>query len=307
MVPHVEAAAGPVDGQPVAPSAIFAGLATLDVIQLVERLPLPDQKVAALDFLLAAGGPAANAAVAFAACGGEPLLVTALPDHPLTATVVDDLTAHGVAVDAAVTYEGPPITASIMITRSTGERAVVSPTASATEQDFSPGPLPALDGIGAVVVDGYFRSLSIPIAAAARERGIPVVLDAGSFKPYTDQVLAAVDIAVVSSDFAPPGTGGEPDAVFAYLAAAGTSIAVITRGALPMQWRAGDHGGEVRVAPVGSVVDTLGAGDFLHGALAYRIAALGLDVARLPEDLDFAADVVGRSLGSFGTRAWLRG
>ena len=288
------------------PRAMFAGLATLDVVHLVERLPRTDQKATALDFLLAAGGPAANAAVAFAACGGAPSLVTALPQHPLTATVTDDLEAHGVAVEIAGTYDGPPITASIMITRATGERAVVSPTGAATGEALASSPAPDLDGVDAVLIDGYFRSISLPLAAAARARGIPVVLDAGSFKPYTDEVLAAIDVAVVSADFRPPGTEGEPDAVLAYLAERGVRAGVITGGSRPIVWRAEGYGtGEVPVPRLGAVVDTLGAGDFFHGAITYRIAALGLDLERLPHDLAFAADVVARSLGSFGTRAWL--
>jgi sugar/nucleoside kinase (ribokinase family) len=306
MVPHVKADEGRADASARATQAIFAGLATLDVIQLVERLPLPDEKVAALDFALAAGGPAANAAIAFAACGGAPCLVTALPEHPLTDTVTDDLEAHGVRVERAGGYSGPPITASIMVTRATGARAVVSPTISATDEPIAAASMCGLQGVGAVLVDGYFRSLSLPLAFAARSRGIPVVLDAGSFKPYTDEVLAAIDIAVVSDDFAPPGTGGKPDAVLAYLGERGVKVSVITRGERPIVWRAGNASGEVEVQGLDKVVDTLGAGDFFHGALTYRIAALGLDVARLPEDLSFAADVAARSLGSFGTRAWLR-
>ena len=36
---------------------VFAGLCTWDVVHLVKRLPSPDEKVAALDFFTAAGGP----------------------------------------------------------------------------------------------------------------------------------------------------------------------------------------------------------------------------------------------------------
>jgi sugar/nucleoside kinase (ribokinase family) len=54
-------------------------------------------------------------------------------------------------------------------------------------------------------------------------------------------------------------------------------------------------------------VDTLGAGDFFHGALAFRIASMGLDDARFADDLAYAARVAGESLASFGTRAWLAG
>ena len=296
---------------PPAACAIFAGLATVDIVQLVERLPHPDEKVAALDFLVAAGGPAANAAVAFAYCGGGALLVTALPAHAMTALIVSDLGGHGVDVSVAAAYEGAPITASIMVTQATGERAVVSPTGTATNANPEPTALPDLTGIGAdrvgaVMLDGYFRAIGLPLARAARERGIPVILDAGSHKHYTDEVVAAVDVAVVSHDFVPPGTDGNTDAVFAYLRSLGVTHAAITRGESEILFVTPSGEGSVPVGRV-DVVDTLGAGDFFHGALAFRIASMGLDDSRFADDLACAARVAGESLGSFGTRAWLAG
>lgn len=291
------------------PNALFAGLATLDIVQLVERLPRPNEKVAALDFLVAAGGPAANAAIAFAHCGGRASLVTALPDDSMSAPITADLVAHGVDVSVSASHDGPPVTASILITRSTGERAVVSPSGVATSGDpLSPRGeafvVPPLHGVGAVMLDGYFRAIALPLVREARLRGIPVVLDGGSHKYYTDEVVALVDVAVVSDDFAPPGTDGEPESVFAYLLDRGVTHAAITRGEREILYCTPTGAGRVPVPSV-EVVDTLGAGDFFHGALTYRVASLGLDDARFAEDLAFASSVAGRSLGSFGTREWL--
>ena len=39
------------------PVAVFAGLCTLDVIQSVARVPGANETIAALDFMMAAGGP----------------------------------------------------------------------------------------------------------------------------------------------------------------------------------------------------------------------------------------------------------
>lgn len=44
------------------PVGLFCGLAVVDVIQLVQAPPGPDDKIIALDQLIAAGGPATNAA-----------------------------------------------------------------------------------------------------------------------------------------------------------------------------------------------------------------------------------------------------
>ncbi|WP_159448392.1 PfkB family carbohydrate kinase [Demequina sp. NBRC 110052] len=291
------------------PRALFAGLATLDIVQLVERLPQPNEKVGALDFLVAAGGPAVNAAVAAAHCGSEASLLTALPAHPLTELIRADLGDCRVGLEIADVGPDPtPPTAAIMITRATGDRAVVSPTGGAMTERVTPGEFDAhraLEGVRALLIDGYHRHLALPLALAARERGIPVILDAGSWKPYTPEVLEHVDLAVVSDDFAPPGTDGEPGAVLDALSGLGVERIVITRGARPILVRLPRGDAEVAVEPV-DVVDTLGAGDFIHGALTHRIAELGLRDARLVEDLAWASRVAGTSLGSFGTRAWLR-
>jgi sugar/nucleoside kinase (ribokinase family) len=284
---------------------VLAGLATYDVIHLVERLPHADEKVAALDFAVAAGGPATNAAVACAHLGARPTLVTALPQHPVSALIADDVAGCGVELAVIASYEGAPITASIMVTKGTGERAVVSPTGTATDGFLAAERSVNLDGVGTVLIDGYFRSLSLPIAREARERAIPVILDAGSFKPYTDELLLNVDVAVVSEAFTPPGTSGSPEAVFAYLRARGVMWSAITRGAGSILYMCPAGSGEIHIPPVHGVVDTLGAGDFFHGALAYRIGTLGLSDERFVEDLEFAAGVVARSLTSFGTRTWL--
>lgn len=54
------------------PDGLFVGLCTLDVIQLVDHVPAPDEKLTAREQTVAAGGPAANAAVTFAYLGAQP-------------------------------------------------------------------------------------------------------------------------------------------------------------------------------------------------------------------------------------------
>ena len=286
------------------PRAVLAGLCTLDVIQSVEHVPGPNEKVAALDLEIAAGGPATNAAVAFAHLGGDATLSTRLPDHPLAAPIRADLAACGVRLLDAGGVDGPPVTASIMVTRTTGDRAVVSPSASAGLIDRADVAPPPLDGVGVVLVDGYHPEIAVPLARAARALAIPVLMDAGSLKAHTAAVARECDLVVASADLATPDGSRAPGYVLDWLSTLGVPRAVITRGPQPMLWRTPDGAGEVAVAPV-PVVDTLGAGDVFHGALAFRIASLGLADARLAEDLAWASGVAGRSLGSFGTRAWL--
>lgn len=81
-----------------APRGLFVGLCTLDVIQLVDHAPGANEKLTAREQVVAAGGPAANAAVAFAHLGGAATLLTAIGRHPLGVAVAADLDRLGVTV-----------------------------------------------------------------------------------------------------------------------------------------------------------------------------------------------------------------
>jgi sugar/nucleoside kinase (ribokinase family) len=289
-------------------TTLFVGLATLDVVHLVERLPTPNEKVVALDCLTAAGGPAANAAVASAYLGATSTLVTALPEHALSDLIRSELEECGVTLSVCPTAAPMPVTASILVTRGSGERAVVSPTGRASGASATPLAPEAVDvvlaNVGALQVDGYHPTVAVPLARAARQRGIPVVADLGSFKPHSADLLRHTDIAVVSADFSPPGVSRLPEAVLDYLLWQGCSAAAVTLGADGVAFAVGDtraHAPAVRV----EVADTLGAGDFFHGALTTRIAAEGGDPERFADDVAFAAGIAARSVTSFGTRRWL--
>lgn len=297
------------NANPPAAHAVFAGLLTADFIQYVDRVPASNEKVVSHEFLIAAGGPATNAAVAHSGLGGAASLVTEVPEHPLASLLLDDLQECRVDVTRGdAQYAGPPITASIMVTRSTGDRAVVSPTSAAAAEGMELDESRAREIVRSarvVLVDGYFRHLGLPIARAARQADVPVILDAGSHKPHTAELLALTDIAIVSNDFAPPDVGVDPASVLDYLRGYGVAYSVITRGGDSILYATPSGRGVVNVAPA-EVVDTLGAGDFFHGALAYRLATLGLDEDRFADDLAWASVVAGRSISELGTRTWLR-
>jgi sugar/nucleoside kinase (ribokinase family) len=288
----------------VSPSALFAGLCTLDIIQAVDRVPGPNEKVTALDQTVAAGGPAANAAVTFAFLGGHATLLTGAGRHPLAEGIRADLARAGVRlIDAAEADVRPPPVSSILVTAGTGDRSVVSRNAAGRE--LAPPPeLSALAGQArAVLIDGHHPMLAHAAARAARDHGRPCILDGGSWKDNTADILPYVDVAVCSADFRPPGAAGD---VLAYLLGSGIRWAAVTDGPRPVTWAGlGARSGTVPV-PAVDVADTLGAGDVFHGALTHAIAAHGaLDEDAFTSALRFAAEVAARSCRSFGTRAWM--
>ncbi|TNC26066.1 PfkB family carbohydrate kinase [Amycolatopsis alkalitolerans] len=270
-------------------TVLLAGLCTIDVVQRVAELPAPGEKVQSLSVDVAAGGPAANAAVTVAALGGRARLLTVLGSHPLAGLARADLSACGVDfVDIAPSVADPPALSAVAVRDRDGERTVVSRNA-ANSPAFSGAPW-ELDGVSAVLVDGHHPELALGTARWARAQGIPVVLDAGSWKPVLDELLPLVDIAACSAHFRAPG----PD-----LLDRGVATVITTAGADPVRWRTASAAGEVPV-PATEARDTLGAGDVWHGALAYGVGRF-----ELPELIRYANEVAARRVRYAGPRAWV--
>lgn len=282
---------------------LTCGLTTLDVVQTVERVPGPDEKIVALDVAVAAGGPAAVAAVVCAALGVPARLVTRVGSGILAQAVLGDLHAHGVQVVRADTDVQIALPVStVLLTRSTGERAVVSVNATAVDRarddhdqagdpDATPVDDAAVEAAGAtlprglwndvvvLLLDGHHLDLALALARAARERGVPVVLDGGSWKPGLEMLLPLVDVAVLSADFSVPeavaataAPGSTPGDAITTTRRLGPRIVAQSHGGEPIVV-AGDVGRFMVPVPHVEVMDTLGAGDTLHGALVAWWAA----------------------------------
>jgi sugar/nucleoside kinase (ribokinase family) len=288
------------------PRALFAGLCTLDIIQSVAHVPARNEKVTALGQSVAAGGPATNAAVTFAHLGGQAALLTGVGAHPLAEGIRADLQQAGVAlIDVAAGDAASPPVSSIMVTTGSGERSVVSLNAAGRMLQ-PPAQLSALvTGAQAVLIDAHHAELALAAARAARAHGRLCILDGGSWQDSTHGLLPLVEIAVCSADFRPPGTSTARETLD-YLLDSGVSWAAITSGAGPIAWAGPGIRSQIPV-PAATVVDTLGAGDVLHGAFAYAICGgRGIDSAGFASALEFGAKVAAYACQSFGTRTWMK-
>lgn len=289
-------------------SALACGLATVDVVHVVETVPRPDEKVVAASTTLSAGGPALNAALTASLLGVQTRLVSAVGSGPLAAVVARDYASCGVALsDVAPAGFEPPVS-SVLVSQETGARAVVSRNAVGIVDyvDLSDRRLAEwLDGVGAVLVDGHHLPVCVAVASAARALDIPVLLDGGSWKPGLENLLTHVDVAVVSDDFTVPDAGGRHGDGLTSVLDLGPWWAARTGGPRPVRWaRRDDTSGEVPV-PAVDVVDTLGAGDVLHGALLAEVARGG--TSDLPAALAAAVEVAARSVTAAGARGWAEG
>lgn len=280
-------------------SGVFFGLTTLDIIYYLPHHPAANEKVKAERQLSLAGGPAANAAVSFAAFDNEASLITGLGTHPLTQEVKTDLATHKVhLIDRINRPEQTPVISSILVNLNSGERSVVySNTNTRRLKPEAVGEL-QIDQADILLLDGYFLLDAVQLAEQAKNLKIPIVLDGGSWKNGLENLLPFVDYAVCSDDFHPPGCK-DKQAVFNNLLGYGIQNIAITRGGESIL---ASVGGPIKELPVMQVqtLDTLAAGDILHGAFCHYI--LHHDFF---SSLSRASEVASLACSSLGTRAWI--
>lgn len=282
--------------------ALFIGLITLDLIYLAASPPQNNQKLVAIDYTVAAGGPATNASVTFSYLGNQSQILGSLGSHPMTQLISTDLENYQVEIiDLYPSQQTSPPVSSIIITESTGERAIISINAVKTQA--SPENIPTkvlenLANIDIILIDGHQMAISKILAENAKKQNIPVVIDGGSWKPGFEQILPYVDYAICSANFYPPDCQNQTD-VFNYLQAMNIPHIAITQGEKPIEYLSNNYRGLINVPKI-QPVDTLGAGDIFHGAFCYYILQESFS-----EALGLASNIAAEACKYFGTRRWM--
>lgn len=285
-------------------AGLFIGLSTLDMIYLASGPPQANQKLVAQDSLISAGGPATNAATTFAHLGNTAHLLSAMGQHPITQLMRSDLARIRPSIlhtDLTPTQTQSPPVSSIVVTQTTGERAVIS--LNAQRQIAQPDQIPQeqweqLTTTDIMLIDGHQIPVSLAIAQQATD--IPTVLDGGSWKPGLEKLLPYINYAICSTDFHPPGCEDIQSTVeYLKQTLPDSAHIAITQGELPILY----WDGTVGTVPVPQItpVDTLGAGDIFHGAFCHFILH-----SDFPQALAQAAHVASTACQLFGTRAWIQ-
>lgn len=281
-------------------NGIFVGLSTIDVVYGVDEFPSANSKVVAHSQDVFVGGPATNASIAFGFLGGKPTVVTAVGCHALANLIKEEIQRYSVRlIDMSPDFDKVPVISSISA-NGIGERNVVSANATRFKSQPALVDESVLEEASVVLVDGHYMQACSAWSSAARARGIQVVLDGGSWKPGTDELLKSIDTAVCSADFMPPECLTEND-VIKYLLDCGVKNIAITRGAEPIRFVSNGTSGVIPVPQV-QIVDTLGAGDIFHGAFCYY-ASTG---SPFVDAFRAAASVATESCRFHGTREWMK-
>jgi sulfofructose kinase len=255
---------------------LCVGHACYDLVFAVDHHPAPDEKARAQAFTSCGGGTAANAALAAARLG-----VRAVFSGYLGADIYGDqhlaeFAAGG--VDPSLVVRGAEATPiSAIFVKPDGSRSIVNYKGdtnrlSAADVDFHTL-RPRV-----VLFDGHQPALALAVADWAQAQGIPTVLDADTVNAGNVDLLRRCTVIAASERFAGDLWGAPtPEAGMAALAEIAPNV-IVTLGERGLIWQRGAQTGALPAFPV-DVVDTTGAGDAFHGALA---AGLAQDMAWAP-------------------------
>jgi sulfofructose kinase len=284
-----------------APVLVCIGLTAYDLTWEVESLPSGGGKIRAAQFRQGGGGMAANAAVAAATLGGRVRFWGRAGDDLAGRAMADELRTLGVDVAGLRLFPGARSSVSGIVVDALGERSIVNFRGADLPDDASWLPLAAIAEAGAVLGDVRWPAGVAAAFGAARQRGIPTVLDGDVAEAAVfDTLLPLCDFAV----FSEPGLAGyapclaDDEARLRHALARGCRLAAVTLGERGVAWTDGGTLQSQRGFRV-DAVDTTGAGDVFHGALALALGAR----ADIAESFRFAAAVAALKCTQPGGRA----
>jgi sugar/nucleoside kinase (ribokinase family) len=279
-------------------NGLFVGLTTIDIQYFVDTFPVSNSKVKtnAPDILV--GGPATNAAVAFAKLNNGAFLASPAGKNSFADIISADFDQTKINhFDLIKEQTANPVIASV-VTAKNGDRNIFTHHPDLIQSDITVQELFEKIKPQIVMLDGFYPEFSKACAKLAKNRNIPVVMDCGSWKPQYNTLLEYVDIAICSEDFYPPQCDNS-DQVFKFMQEKGIDKIAISRGEKSILYLDKKRG-EVPVEK-SKVVDTLGAGDFLHGAFCFYYFQCG----EFENSLKLAAAVASYTCKFKGTRDWL--
>jgi sugar/nucleoside kinase (ribokinase family) len=278
--------------------ALFIGQTYIDVTFITDRLPTGDEKDVARDYAVSFGGNAVTAAFCCARLGIAPDLLTSLADDWLGRMFLDMAAKYHVSIHPRKVHRS---SLSFVMPKD-GKRAIVR----CRDDDYL-HPFPALNlkGCRALHMDGHQADAAIHYARLCREQKILTSLDGGAARGNTLELLAFVDVAVLSERFCEQ-LKMSPHATLDLLKEKGCKIGGVTMGERGIVWY--DESGAVRTMPAlpvpqDRVVDTNGAGDVFHGAYVYSY--LSRPGAKWEKHFDFARAASAHAVQYLGNEARL--
>lgn len=248
------------------------GITVLDRIQRVATLPTTGGKYVAKDYFEVGGGPAATAAVAVAKMGHQVDFIGRVGQDGVADTMLSELASYGVNVDKAIHIAGASSAFSAVLVDDEGERMIINYQDPSLSRD--PKQLENVDfsQYKTILTDVRWPEGAKYALEQAKKHNIPSVLDADLSPDSIDELVKLAEHVAFSEPGLEKFTGCTDPIEGLKIAKKQTDGKVyVTVGSQGCYWLEGDKICHEPVMKV-DVVDTTGAGDVFHGALAVAVA-----------------------------------
>lgn len=261
------------DAQLEKAAVVGLGQACVDYLGTLIAYPAEDTKAELDNLWVRCGGPASTALVTLSRLGIGTSFLGALSDDAFGATILRNLKEE--RVDVSLLKIIPGFTsqfAFIAITKSTGERTIFWHRGSVPHLKASDVDLAKFPNARILHLDGLMIEASLEAARQAKALGMIVILDGGTMRKGTRQLIKLVDILIASETFAGPvlQANASHESALRALRDLGPGQVVITRGTHGSIGLASDD--VVRQSAFSiPAVDTTGAGDVYHGGYIYGL------------------------------------
>lgn len=255
------------------PLFLGIGHTALDHFLYLDHYPEPDEKMDAQSSLTQGGGPVPTACVTLARMGRRQVMFAGVigqdaAGRQLSRGLEDEgvSTCHLIKDPLLSTPE-----AHILVAEGSQKRTVVLDRTCCRTMDTGDLDQLPLDQVNYLLLDGRDSDMALEAAARVRHHGGKIMLDLGSLRVRSEELIACADYCVVSRNFIMdflPDT--ELMTAARQLHQMGPQLVVITLGAGGAVYADTDDSGWSAPHAV-SAVDTTGAGDVYHGALLHAL------------------------------------
>jgi sulfofructose kinase len=275
---------------------VCAGMACLDYLFKVQRLPEGGGKFFATDYRAAPGGPAAAAGIAVAALGHEPMFIGRLGDDQVGRDILRHLEDRGVNVSRVRLVADQTSQVSSVIIDQTGERQIINYSSSSLDPDPYWIDVEHLAGADFLLTDVRWPEGAERALRLARDLGIPSLIDA-DIAPVDISGLIDLATFTIFSERGLEMVSGEKDieAGLALINDSSPTWPAVTSGEQGSSWL-DQHGLQKCAAEAVDAVDTCGAGDVFHGAFAVAMT----EQKAIGEAMHFAGVVAALKCQTFG-------
>ncbi len=252
--------------------AMGVGLTCYDLAAIIEKWPEGDRGTL-LEYTPAGGGMCSNAIVTMQRLGAQCTFATCVGDDEPGRFLLDDLQREGVGTRFVRLARGGRTQVSLNISvKGTDHKTLLAlPTDRRVLRPDRVGEAfwSTLDNCRLLHVDGFFPELALPAVERAKRNGLITSLDITHADPNAEAFIRNCDIVFAPVEFVEAFFGHRRfEQAALELAEMGPRWAGVTLGEYGSIGVAGD---EIIRQPAFhiEVVDTVGAGDAFHGAIAY--------------------------------------